>query len=192
MLIKVNHLARGIFQRLPENRLKLALRNCSKRLLESVHYQWFRMSEWMSGYKMERHYFSKTHGYPLDLKNPRSFNEKLCWRKIYDRNPLFPIIVDKIAVRKYVVERVGTERAVELLIPLFFETQNPATIPFQLLPDEYVVKANHGSGMNLIIRRELQFATGGHYSVLRSLVKNSISKSYARVGVSECETKGSG
>jgi hypothetical protein len=71
----------------------------------------FRFEEWLTGYAHERHAFQSRQGYPLDLTNPRSFSEKICWRKIYDRNPLLPCVIDKYAVRKYVVDTLGERRA---------------------------------------------------------------------------------
>jgi hypothetical protein len=117
---------------------------------------WFRLSERLTGYRRERLRFEKKLGYPLNLKHPKSFNEKMCWRKIYDRNPLFPIIVDKVAVREYISDVLGKERAERVLIPLFMVAQNPRDIPFQALPREFVIKASHGSGMNLLVRETSQ------------------------------------
>ena len=45
--------------------------------------------------------------YCLNLKNPRSFNEKLQWIKLYDRNPQYSIMVDKYRVKEYVSKRIG-------------------------------------------------------------------------------------
>jgi hypothetical protein len=130
------------------------LRTRIRKLLKKArgyHFQW---SERRSGYAHERESFLAFHGYPLDLGNPRTFNEKVCWRKIHDRNPAFPLLADKFAVREYVRKTLGTERAEALLIPLLFETRDPTRIPFQDLPPEFVVKANHGSQMNLIVRED--------------------------------------
>ena len=111
----------------------------------------FRTSEWLSGYAKERNAFLSRHGYPLNLADPRSFSEKICWRKIYDRNPLFPHIVDKSAVRRYVIEALGEQEASRVLVPLLFETREPTKIPFHEFSGNYIIKANHGSGMNLIV-----------------------------------------
>lgn len=117
------------------------------------------MSEWLSGYEEERKTFLNRHGYPLNLDDPRSFSEKVCWRKIYDRNPLLPRIVDKYAVRKYVIESLGERVASRVLVPLLFETREPAKIPFQTLSGNYIIKANHGSNMNLIVLADAEIQT---------------------------------
>lgn len=112
----------------------------------------FRLSEWRSGYETERRLFEERHGYPLDLENPKSFSEKICWRKLFDRNPLLQRVVDKYAVRSYVTEMLGQERADEVLIPLLAAVTDPADIAFDKLPGNYILKANHGSGLNRLVR----------------------------------------
>lgn len=119
-----------------------------------LHFRHFLLTERLSGYRVQREVFRKVLGYDLDLDNPRSFNEKLYWRKIYDRNPLLPIVVDKYAARGYITERLGRDRAEELLVPLLHKTRRPETIPFEDLPERYAIKANHGCGMHLIVRPE--------------------------------------
>lgn len=114
----------------------------------------YRLSEWMSGYEAERRLFEERHGYPLDLENPRSFSEKICWRKLFDRNPLLPRIVDKYVVRGFVREILGEEEADKVLIPLLAVATDPSRIPFNKLPPNYIIKANHGSGDNLLVRED--------------------------------------
>ncbi|HPI98516.1 MAG TPA: ATP-grasp fold amidoligase family protein [Synergistales bacterium] len=98
----------------------------------------------------EKARFYKKLGYFCDLKDPRSFNEKLFWRKVYDRNPLFPVVSDKIRVRDFIRQQIGKEKAEEFLIPLLHVTDEPGDIPFDNLPEEFVIKANHGSGWLMI------------------------------------------
>ena len=43
----------------------------------------------------------------LNLNKPKRFTEKLQWLKIYDRNPLYTILVDKYAVKEYVANKIG-------------------------------------------------------------------------------------
>ncbi len=90
--------------------------------------------------------FRLKQGYSLNLDDPASLNEKIQWIKLYDRNPLFPICSDKYAVREYVTEKGCGDSLNELL----WEGANPEEIPFDSLPDKYVVKATHGSTFNYI------------------------------------------
>jgi len=106
------------------------------------------------GYPLLKRQFKKRTGYDLDLDNPQSFNQKINWKKIHDRNPLLPIVADKYRVRDYLRNVLGVEEAEKILIPLLYVTDNPETIPFDDLPDEYIIKANHGSGTNIIVERD--------------------------------------
>lgn len=85
-------------------------------------------------------------GYKLDLKDPKTYSEKLQWIKLYDHNPLMPECCDKYAVREY-VRRQGCE---ETLNHLIWEGFDPAQIPFDSLPKKCVIKATHGSTFNII------------------------------------------
>lgn len=87
-------------------------------------------------------------GYEPDLRNPRTYNEKLAWRILNDRNPLLPLTTDKVAVRDYVAAKVGHG----LLVPLIGVYHRAEDIPWQDLPDGFVLKASHGCNMNLIVR----------------------------------------
>ncbi len=87
-------------------------------------------------------------GYWPNLKNPRSLSEKLTHRKLFAMPPLASLTADKWRVREYVRERVGEE----ILTKVYWVGNNPEQIPFDTLPDEFVVKANHGSGWNIFVR----------------------------------------
>jgi hypothetical protein len=78
----------------------------------------------------------------LDLRNPRTYNQKLQWLKLFDRNPLYTQLTDKYAVRKFVEQRVG----VEYLVPLLGVYSSFEEIDFSLLPQRFVLKTTHDSG----------------------------------------------
>ena len=78
----------------------------------------------------------------LDLKNPKTFNEKLQWLKFNDRKPFYAIIADKLAVREYIKETIGEE----YLIPLIGSWDNFEEIDFNKFPNKFVLKCNHDSG----------------------------------------------
>jgi len=105
----------------------------------------------ISHYQLEKIRFYKKVGYQINLKNPKSFNEKTIWKKIYDRNPLLPMTTDKYAVRSYIKKVLGEEKAKEILIPLLYVTDQPETIPFERLPSAFIVKPNHTSGDKIIV-----------------------------------------
>lgn len=85
-------------------------------------------------------------GYSLRLDTPHTYNEKLQWIKLYDRNPLMPRCCDKHAVRQYVESKgLGS-----ILNGLIWQGFNPADIPFDDLPNKFALKVTHGSTFNII------------------------------------------
>ena len=90
--------------------------------------------------------FRLKQGYSLNLEAPRTFSEKVQWIKLNDRNSLMPCCADKYEVRGYVKER-GCGR---YLNELLWHGSDPAQIPFDELPERYVIKATHGSTFNAI------------------------------------------
>lgn len=106
----------------------------------------------------------------LNLKDPKSFNEKLQWLKINDRNPLYTILVDKYAVRDYIKEKIGEE----YLIPLVGGPwKSVDDIPFNLLPDQFVLKATHDSGSVVICRNKEKFDIESAKRKLKKSLKNN-------------------
>jgi hypothetical protein len=87
-------------------------------------------------------------GYEPNLRNPRTYNERIAHKILYDRDPLLVRTADKIAVRDYVAEKIGAQ----YLVPLIGTYDRGADIPWDSLPNRFVLKANHGSGTNLIVR----------------------------------------
>lgn len=83
----------------------------------------------------------------LNLAVPKTFNEKLNWLKLYDRNPIHTMMVDKYTVREYVKSILGEE----YLIPLLGKWNRYEDIDFNSLPDTFVMKCSHDSGSVKII-----------------------------------------
>ena len=91
--------------------------------------------------------FERCTGKKLDLDNPKSFNEKIQWLKLYYRNPLMTKCADKIGVRDYIREKIGEE----YLVPIIGIYKTPDEIDFETLPNQFVMKVNWGSGQNIIV-----------------------------------------
>ncbi|MBR4325276.1 MAG: glycosyl transferase [Bacteroidales bacterium] len=81
-------------------------------------------------------------GKKLDLKNPKTFNEKLQWLKLYDRKSEYTTMVDKYLVKKYVADKIGDE----YIIPTLGVWNSADEIDFDSLPKQFVLKCNHNSG----------------------------------------------
>lgn len=85
-------------------------------------------------------------GYWPDLKSPKTFNEKLQWLKLHDHNPKYSLYADKYAVREHIRETIGEE----YLIPLLGVYRSASEIDFNALPEQFVLKCNHGASYNII------------------------------------------
>lgn len=90
-------------------------------------------------------YWGET-GRSLNLKNPKTFNEKLQWLKLNDRKQEYTKYVDKYEVRSYIKETIGEE----YLIPLLGVYNSVDEIDWSYLPEKFVLKCTHGSGCNII------------------------------------------
>lgn len=94
--------------------------------------------------------FKAIMGKELNLENPQTFNEKLQWLKLYDRKPEYTMMVDKYRVREYIAKTIGAE----YLIPLLGVWEDPEDIDFDALPDQFVLKCNHNSGLGMCICKD--------------------------------------
>lgn len=118
------------------------------------------------GYPRLRAQFRRRVGYDLNLDDPRTMNEKVQWRKINDRRPLFRILSDKYAVRQYVAKKLGKKRANALFPRLLGVTMRPTEAWLRQFGTPVVFKANHGTGWNVFLRAG---DTPDYPAVLRTL-----------------------
>lgn len=93
----------------------------------------------------------------LDLNNPKTFNAKLQWLKLYDHRSEYITMVDKIAVKDYVAERVGSD----YIIPNLGVWGKPEDIDWDSLPNQFVIKWNHDSGSIVICKDKNNFDKDG-------------------------------
>ena len=96
---------------------------------------------------LKARYFQVFHR-PLDLKHPQTFNEKIQWMKVYDRNPRYTVLSDKYAVKEVVAGIIGPEH----VIPTLGVWDHFDQIDFQTLPEQFVLKCTHDSGGLVICR----------------------------------------
>ena len=87
----------------------------------------------------------------LDLDNPQTFSQKLQWLKVYYRNPIQTMMVDKYAVKKFIKESIG-ERYV---VPVIGKWDTVEEIDWDRLPNRFVMKCNHDSG-GLVICKDMK------------------------------------
>lgn len=113
-------------------------------------------------------------GYCLDLKTPKTFNEKLQWLKLYNRKPEYTLMVDKFEAKRIATRILGKEYA----IPTIGVWDKFDDIDFSLLPDSFVLKSTNGGGGGgvVICRDKNVFDKSSAAKRLNSSLKTSIYK----------------
>lgn len=117
---------------------------------------------------IKKQYFLKT-GRVLNLDNPTRFNEKLQWLKLYNRKPLFTIMVDKYAVKEYLEPIIGSKH----IVPLLGVWNKFEDIDFNSLPDKFVIKTTHGCGGMYICREKSKFDVNAAAKDIRKALKRN-------------------
>lgn len=86
-------------------------------------------------------------GRKLNLRDPKTFSEKLQWLKLYNRKAEYTQMVDKYAVKKYVADIIGEE----YIIPTLGVWDSVDEIDFDSLPEKFVLKTTHAGGGNGVV-----------------------------------------
>lgn len=97
---------------------------------------------WMSDERYIRIAHKIKLGERLNLEHPVTYNQKLQWLKLYNRNSEYTRLVDKYEVRKYISDIIGEN----YLIPLIGKWNTVDEIDFNSLPNQFVLKCTHDSG----------------------------------------------
>lgn len=111
--------------------------------------------------------FKKRTGRELDLQNPRSFNEKLQWMKLYWREERASYCANKLTARDY----VSACGLAEFLHPILAVWRCTDEIDFEGLPDSFIIKATHASGLNLIVQDKNKMSVDEVKNVFRNVLK---------------------
>ena len=112
-------------------------------------------------------------GTKLDLENPKTFNEKLQWLKLHDRNPEYTKMVDKYEAKEYVANIIGKE----YIIPTLGVWDKFDDIDFDALPNEFVLKPTHTSGNVFICKDKSKI----DYKKLKKQVNKWLKRDYYRI-----------
>ncbi len=92
--------------------------------------------------------YKQIFGCECNFLNPQKYSEKIQWLKLYDDNELRTTLTDKAEVRSWISEKIGDK----YLIPIIGIYESVDEIDFDNLPNQYVIKMNHGSGWNIIVK----------------------------------------
>lgn len=133
----------------------------------------FESREELPGLLMQ--WYKKTTGWDLELNNPESFNEKIQWLKLFDCSPKKTLLADKYRVRDWVASRIGHDH----LIPMLGVWDNFEEIDFSEFPSKFILKTNHGSGWNILVKDKKRFDYYGAKQKFNEWLKEDYSK---RVG----------
>ena len=112
-------------------------------------------------------------GEKLNLDNPKNFNEKIQWLKLYDRNELYTTLVDKYAVKGYLEKKIGEQ----YVIPLLGVWNSVKDIDFNNLPQKFVLKTTHDSGGIIIVKDKEKM----NIKKIKSSLSKSLKKDYYRI-----------
>jgi len=113
-------------------------------------------------------YFYRFHKF-ANIKNPKTFNEKLQWMKMYDRNPLYTKLCDKYEVKNYVKDVIG-ER---YIIPTLGVYDRFEDIDFDKLPNQFVLKCTHDSGGLVIVKDKEKMNKDRAKEIIESSLKTN-------------------
>lgn len=110
----------------------------------------------------------------LNLDNPVTFNEKLQWLKLYNRNPIYTLLVDKNKVKKWVADKIGEE----YIIPTLAVYKSVDEINPDELPNQFVLKCNHDSGSVVVCKDKSSFDFEKAKSKLRKCLDTDTSAQF--------------
>lgn len=108
-------------------------------------------------------------GKPANLKKPNTFNEKIQFLKLYDKNPLYTQLADKVLVKNYVINKIGTK----YIIPTLGIWKSSNQIDLSSLPSKFALKCNHDSGTVFIIKNKNNTDFSNIYKKLDTALKKN-------------------
>lgn len=99
---------------------------------------------------IQLYYFARFHRF-CNFANPKTYNEKLQWLKLYDRNPVYINMVDKAEAKQIAASVIGEDH----IIPTLAVWNSVEEIDFDALPERFVLKCTHDSeGVVVVPRKE--------------------------------------
>ncbi|MDD5929202.1 MAG: ATP-grasp fold amidoligase family protein [Spirochaetales bacterium] len=113
--------------------------------LNNTVIDWSNLKNYKRNLKIQ---YKKSFNKKLNLRNPKTFSEKMFWLRLYDNTEEKTILSDKILVRDWIKNKIGDD----FLIPLYGTYEKFDDIDFSILPNSFVIKTNHGSGTNILVK----------------------------------------
>lgn len=123
---------------------KIRFDRANKKLYKRRRFEYYNLSREVA----VKNTFKERMGYELDLNNPKTLNEKICWLKVNWYDPKAVICADKYLVKYHVRSKVGEE----ILVKNYGVWDNPKDIEWDKLPNKFILKTNHGCGGHVICK----------------------------------------
>lgn len=128
--------------------------NSIKKIIKVIYLRLLHcFSKYISDEQYLKRMFPLRVGYPLDLKKPTTFNQKLQWLKLNDCNPTYSSMVDKAEAKQYVSKIIGSD----YIVPTIAIYNKVEDINWKELPDQFVIKCTHDSGGIVICKDKTNF-----------------------------------
>lgn len=123
----------------------------SQKLFKRILFRLLRLSNGIlsDAWYLKLHFLIKF-GSPLNLKQPKTFSEKMQWLKLYNRQPIFSTMVDKLKAKEWAASIIGEE----YIIPTIATWNSPEEIDVNSLPDSFILKPNHNSGVGISLCKD--------------------------------------
>lgn len=87
-------------------------------------------------------------GREMDWENPVTYTQKINWEKLNVKDERRTRLADKYLVRDWVKEKIGEK----YLTKLYGVWDDANDIDFELLPNAFVLKMNHASNRNIVVK----------------------------------------
>lgn len=111
----------------------------------------------------------------LNWENPQDINEKINWLKFNSDTSQWSILADKYRVREFVKER----GCGNMLVRLYGKWDKAEDIEWDKLPQQFVLKTNHGSGDVFICHDKSKMDTSSTVAQYRELLKQKFGDNMA-------------
>ena len=108
----------------------------------------------------------------INFKNPITFNEKLQWLKLYNRQDVYTQLVDKLKVKSYVIKKIGPQ----YVIPTLGHWKTTYEIDLENLPEQFVLKCTHDSGSTIFCHNKEKFNIENAFAKLEKALKDNYYK----------------
>lgn len=128
---------------------------------------------WVSDEAAVKYIYWWRMGSKLNLRHPQTFNEKLQWLKLHDRDPAYHEMVDKYSAKKWAAARIGEEH----IIPALGVWEHFDDIDFDALPEQFVLKCTHDSGSVVIVKSK----SAMDKSAAREKLEKALSRDWSSV-----------